>query len=127
MMPSALAVFGLMAGPMRSGLMSLLGQTRMSDCTIAMSAFPPLATRQRTSPKVRRAMRRHAAPLTCKNAPIDAARRGCRLRNDWRRFPRSRHYHHGIFTCTSARLAPGFQELQPREFNNVLSRQYRRY
>jgi len=53
MMPSALAVFGLMAGPMRSGLMSLLGQTRMSDYTIAMSAFPPLATRQRTSPKVR--------------------------------------------------------------------------
>ncbi len=33
--------------------MSLSGQTRKSDCTIAMSAFPPLATRQRTSPKVR--------------------------------------------------------------------------
>jgi hypothetical protein len=33
--------------------MSAPGQTRKSDCTIAMSAFPPLATRQRTSREVR--------------------------------------------------------------------------
>jgi len=37
----------------RTRRMSAQGQTRKSDCTIAMSAFPPLATRQRTSLEVR--------------------------------------------------------------------------
>src|SRR5260221_13843180 len=63
--------------------LSPLRQTRKSDCTIAMSAFPPLATRQRTSPKVRfvplpdsciaancdpflASRRRHAAAFACK-------------------------------------------------------------
>jgi hypothetical protein len=41
MMPSALAVFGLMAGPMRSGLMSLLGQNQKSQLALVTSASPP--------------------------------------------------------------------------------------
>ena len=52
-MPSALAVFRLMAGPMPSGLMSQLGQTRKSALATAMSAFPPIATKLRTSRAVR--------------------------------------------------------------------------
>jgi hypothetical protein len=41
MMPSALAVFGLMAGPMRSGLMSLLGQNRKSSTRANVFRFAP--------------------------------------------------------------------------------------
>ena len=40
MMPSALAVFGLMAGPMRSGLMSLLGQRLTPSRESSRSALP---------------------------------------------------------------------------------------
>jgi hypothetical protein len=33
--------------------MSVVGQTRKSNCAIAMSAFPPIATKLRTSREVR--------------------------------------------------------------------------
>jgi hypothetical protein len=49
MMPSALAVFGLMAGPMRSGLMSLLGHNRTCRPWIVMSALLRLTDSSRTS------------------------------------------------------------------------------
>jgi hypothetical protein len=42
-MPSALTVFRLMAGPMRSGLMSQLGQTRKSARLNGMSVLPSTA------------------------------------------------------------------------------------
>jgi hypothetical protein len=41
MMPSALAVFGLMAGPMRSGLMPLLGQKLKSSNRAYVFRFAP--------------------------------------------------------------------------------------
>ena len=41
MMPSALAVFGLMAGPMRSGLMSLLGQKAKYSLRADVFRFGP--------------------------------------------------------------------------------------
>src|SRR5258705_8263015 len=47
------APYDLHPATSRSGSKSELGQTRKSDCTIAMSAFPPFATRQRTSREVR--------------------------------------------------------------------------
>jgi hypothetical protein len=53
MMPSALAVFGLMAGPMRSGLMSLLGHQRTWRPRNSTSAVPPKADSSRTSGHVR--------------------------------------------------------------------------
>jgi hypothetical protein len=53
MMPSALAVFGLMAGPIRSGLMSQLDHSRSNLGCPRHVRFTPLATKLQTSLEVR--------------------------------------------------------------------------
>jgi hypothetical protein len=53
-MPSALTVFRLMAGPMRSGLMSQLGQTRKWAPSVTKSALPLLADMPSADAKVRK-------------------------------------------------------------------------